>query len=89
MILFLKRCLFMALLAMTINVSAKSIPQYSSLQPPEYLSVPDFKKCLGTKNMGTWKSWCLPKEMSASCPADSWDKLNKIQKRQPMPDCSN
>jgi hypothetical protein len=43
--------------------------------PPKYLSVPDFQKCLSQKNMGTWKSWCLPENKLKGCPSSSWDKL--------------
>lgn len=45
--------------------------------PPAYLSVKHFQDCLGTKNMGTWTSWCKPQVKPNQCPQASWDALQK------------
>lgn len=55
--------------------------------PPKYLSVKNFQKCLGTKSMGTWNSWCIPKHKPLFCPKSSWEALNNLQKTEPMPKC--
>ena len=52
--------------------------------PPKYLSVPDFQKCLSQKDMGTWKSWCLPESKPKGCPSESWDKLKYGQDSLPF-----
>jgi hypothetical protein len=54
--------------------------------PPKYLSVPQFKKCLSQKDMGTYKSWCLPEHQPKGCPDASWERL-KYNKDQ-LPYCT-
>merc|ERR1719193_1157535 len=35
--------------------------QVESMPPtPEYMNVPHYKECLGTKDMGLWVSYCMP-----------------------------
>lgn len=46
--------------------------------PPAYLSVKGFKNCLGTKNMGTWQSYCLPETKPQSCDNDAWSQLSSM-----------
>ena len=71
--------------------SSKSISQHTPLigntkasLPPKYLSVPNFQKCLSQKDMGTWKSWCLPESQPKGCPSKSWDKLKYEQDSLPF-----
>ncbi len=45
--------------------------------PPQYLSVPDFKRCLSSQSKGTWQAWCVPKQKPTGCPQSSWDALMK------------
>ena len=46
--------------------------------PPTYLKVKGFKQCLSTKNMGTWKAWCLPKKKLPNCEQASWEQLQTM-----------
>lgn len=50
----------------------------NALLPPRYLSIPDFQRCLGTKNMGTWTAWCIPQARPIKCPQSSWHELNTM-----------
>lgn len=55
--------------------------------PPKYLSVANFQKCLATKNMGTWQSWCMPVKKPNACPDDSWKQLNGFIGKDRVPQC--
>ena len=55
--------------------------------PPRYLEVKDFSKCLTTKNMGTWESWCMPDVKPSLCPETSWEKLNHLTGLDEVPSC--
>ena len=55
-----------------------------SMQAPEYLSVPDFKECLGSQKVGTMEQWCLPDNKPKYCPEESWNKLSNLD----LPKCS-
>jgi len=55
--------------------------------PPKYLSVADFQKCLATKNMGTWQSWCMPAKKLDACPNDSWKQLSGFTGKDRVPSC--
>merc|ERR1712180_415682 len=47
--------------------------------PPEYLKVPHWKDCLGSKDMGLWTAVCMPATIqSDKCPYSSWLKLKEI-----------
>ncbi|WP_108650892.1 hypothetical protein [Dongshaea marina] len=52
--------------------------------PPAYLSVSQWQQCTSEKDMGSWKSVCLPQTKPANCPAKSWDTLQQDKK---MPGC--
>ena len=54
------------------NVSKKSA---ITLKAPEYLSVPEFDKCLGKEAVQDAILWCLPKEKFNNCPQSSWEQL--------------
>ena len=55
-----------------------------SMQAPEYLSVPEFKKCLTTQKVDAMEQWCLPENKPKYCPEESWNKLNNLN----LPTCS-
>lgn len=42
---------------------------------PKYVQIKGFEKCLGTKSMGSWKSWCLPKNKPSQCANSAWQEL--------------
>ena len=48
--------------------------------PPAYLSIPNFKECLGEhqKPGDTHTERCLPKENPDNCPAESWEKILEV-----------
>merc|ERR1719443_2906020 len=53
--------------------------QVESMPPtPEYLNVPHYKECLGTKDMGLWVSYCLPSTVANGCPMNSFNKLKDV-----------
>lgn len=55
--------------------------------PPKYLGIEDFKLCLGTQDNTTYRSWCIPAEKPASCPAASWEQLRALAGADKLPDC--
>ncbi len=48
--------------------------------PPAYLSVPQFRKCLGEHTLpgATHTELCLLPSKPADCPAESWDRIGKV-----------
>jgi len=52
---------------------------------PEYLNIPHYKECLGTKDMGLWVSYCMPSTVANGCPLDSF---NKLKDAFDGPDCN-
>lgn len=50
----------------------------SKVLPPPYLSVKNFKKCLGTKKEDSYSVYCLPTTKPSLCPKESWKKLNEM-----------
>lgn len=55
--------------------------------PPQYLNVENFQQCLATKDMGTWKAWCIPDTKPDSCPDQSWQQLNGLTGKDKIPSC--
>lgn len=55
--------------------------------PPKYLSVPQFKYCLATQAISTYRVWCMPSQKPAQCPASSWAQLNALQGQDQIPKC--
>jgi hypothetical protein len=51
--------------------------------PPSYLSIPGFKQCTQTKNMGSWKSICIPTDKPIICNVQTWKKLQNTN----IPSC--
>ena len=50
----------------------------ASAGPPAYLSVPQFKDCLGHKNVNGGASfWCKLDKKPEKCPLDSWKQLHE------------
>lgn len=47
--------------------------------PPAYLQVPGFQSCLESKDMGSFKAWCLPCERPEGCAEASWDALSEME----------
>merc|ERR1719367_2089583 len=45
---------------------------------PEYMNVPHYKECLGTKDMGLWVSYCMPSTVANGCPMNSFNKLKDV-----------
>ena len=46
--------------------------------PPEYLNVPGWQDCLGSKQHSSHSAVCLPSEKPEKCLQSSWDKLSRI-----------
>jgi uncharacterized lipoprotein len=67
--------------------SLPSTPMASAL-PPKYLSVPQFKDCLNTQQISTYRAWCMPSVKPAQCPATSWSQLQALQGSDRVPACS-
>ncbi|MCL5261024.1 MAG: hypothetical protein M1561_05020 [Gammaproteobacteria bacterium] len=80
----MKKPLFIAAFAALLLIISASI---FAVLPPKYLSVKNFKQCLGTKNMGTWSAWCMPATKPATCPDNSWKELNKLTGRDRLSNC--
>jgi hypothetical protein len=55
--------------------------------PPKYLSIPQFKDCLATQQINTYRAWCMPSAKPAQCPATSWAQLNALQGKDQIPAC--
>jgi len=54
---------------------------------PKYLSVPEFKNCLETINIGDATFLCMPNQMPATCPTESWKQLQQINNERPFIRC--
>ena len=55
--------------------------------PPKYLGISDFKLCLGAQDSHAYRSWCMPAEKPASCPAASWEQLGALAGADKVPGC--
>ena len=47
--------------------------------PPAYLSVDQFKQCLGHKKSGGASVWCKLQDRPENCPLSSWKELHEDQ----------
>ena len=58
---------------------------------PKYLSVPNFKQCLGTVtqfSQGSSTSFlCMPSAQPTNCPAASWKALNNLKGKDAVAFC--
>ena len=48
--------------------------------PPAYLSVPNFKDCMGSEMLGGSSHVCLLLERPQNCPQDSFERLRQLGK---------
>jgi len=76
----LKNSLIGFLLASVVLDSAAALP-------PKYLEVKDFRRCLATQQIGSYRAWCIPAAKPESCPATSWDQLQALGGKDQVPDC--
>ena len=60
----------------------------SAALPPKYLGVKDFKQCLATQPIDTYRVWCMPEQKPEACPAASWNELKALDGRDRIIDCS-
>ncbi|SFM93714.1 hypothetical protein SAMN05660284_00026 [Formivibrio citricus] len=59
----------------------------SAALPPKYLGIKDFKLCLATQEINTYRAWCMPAGKPESCPAASWEQLKALTGTDKLPDC--
>ena len=59
----------------------------TSALPPKYLAVDQFQSCLQSKQVETYRQWCMPASKPASCAAQSWDELDGLQGKEKVPGC--
>ncbi|CAK5040447.1 unnamed protein product [Meloidogyne enterolobii] len=56
--------------------------------PPFYLTVPEFKKCLESKEInGDHEVWCFPEDIPAGCDPKSWKQLKEHQEKDGLKQC--
>ena len=55
--------------------------------PPKYLAVQDFKACLSTQQISTYRAWCMPAKKPENCPAASWAQLKALRGTDQVPAC--
>ncbi len=74
-----------SLLAFTVftAIAANS----SAALPPKYLGITDFKLCLATQEINTYRAWCMPAGKPEHCPATSWAQLKALTGTDKLPDC--
>jgi len=73
-------CIAVLLSATTFHASAAL--------PPKYLGVKDFKQCLATQPIDTYRVWCMPEQKPEACPAASWNELKALDGRDRIINCS-
>jgi len=75
--------------APALNAAEQSLPSMpmASALPPKYLSVVQFKDCLATQQISSYRAWCMPSEKPAQCPATSWSQLQALQGTDRVPAC--
>ena len=56
----------------------------TSSLPPYYLQVPGWQECTKEKDMGSWRSVCIPQKKPAGCLNASWQDL---QAKANLPPC--
>ena len=60
----------------------------SAALPPKYLGVKDFKQCLATQPIDTYRVWCMPEQKPEACPAASWKELQALDGRDRIINCT-
>jgi len=75
--------------AHALKEADQSLPStpMASVLPPKYLSISQFKDCLATQQISTYRAWCMPSVKPALCPATSWAQLNALQGKEQIPAC--
>jgi len=68
-------------------IGATAAIESSAALPPKYLGIPDFAQCLATREVDTYRAWCLPAVKPEPCPAASWGQLNALAGADKLPDC--
>lgn len=63
-------------------------PQASAVQPPRYLAIPAFEKCLAEQQNGTFQTWCMPATKPQACPQASWQQLRQLKGGDRLPLCN-
>ena len=53
--------------------------------PPKYLAVKDFRRCLATQQIGSYRTWCIPAAKPESCPATSWTSSKRSEEKTRSP----
>lgn len=76
----LKNSLIGFLLATVVLDSAAALP-------PKYLEVKDFRRCLATQQIGSYRTWCILAAKPENCPATSWYQLQALGGKNQVPDC--
>ena len=76
----LKNTLIAWLLAIVALNSAAALP-------PKYLGIKDFKRCLATQQIDSYRAWCIPAEKPGICPATSWDQLKALSGKDRLAEC--
>ena len=60
----------------------------SAALPPKYLGIKDFKQCLATQPIDTYRVWCMPEQKPEACPATSWKELQALDGRDRIINCT-
>ena len=60
----------------------------SAALPPKYLGIKDFKQCLATQPIDTYRVWCMPEQKPEACPAASWKELQALDGRDRIINCT-
>lgn len=79
-------CIFLT--ACHNSSSTTAAPSKIGVVQPKYLTVPNFKSCLGTKTVDTAQFWCLPADKPAQCPQSSWDQLTELSGHDALDPCT-
>ncbi len=71
----------------TVLLSATTFHASAALSP-KYLGVKDFKQCLATQPIDTYRVWCMPEQKPEACPAASWKELQALDGRDRIINCT-
>ncbi len=69
------------------KISNKQVIGGNAVLPPKYLSIDGWQKCIGKKDMGTWKAICMPKSKPAACSDNAWKQFTGLTGKDKVPDC--
>jgi len=58
-----------------------------AMPAPKYLMVKDFRLCLASEPVQSYRRWCLPADKPEACPMESWEKLKGLTGVDQMPAC--